>query len=213
MTITVPRQTQLKATLSVTLPRAYIVPAQWTSVIDVLQAHGLKLLRTTKPWESEVDVYRCTTPEWQRRSFEGHHTLSWPKLGDDNRGCKLAREKTQFPAGSVVVPLDQRGAQVAIHLLEPEAPDSLMQWGFFDSIFEQKEFGDARVLEKLARDMIERDPKLAGEFEQRVATDKQFASDPYARLQWFFYRSPWNDPEQNRYPVARLATIDGVPVQ
>jgi Zinc carboxypeptidase len=213
MTITVPRQSDLKPTLSITPPYAYIVPAQWTAVIDVLQAHGLKTLRTTKAWETEVEVYRCKTPEWQRRSFESHHLLSWPKLSDENRGCTLERERMEFAAGSVVVPLDQRGALVAINLLEPEAPDSLMQWGLFDSIFEQKEFGDARVLEKLARDMVRRDPKLAAEFEQRVATDEAFAANPYERLQWFFYRSRWNDVEQNRYPVARLATLEGVPVE
>jgi hypothetical protein len=213
MDITVPRQNELKVTLAVAPPRAYIIPAEWTNIIDVVQAHGLRMLRTSKPWSSEVDVYRCTTPQWQQRSFEGHHLLSWPKLNDQNRGCKLSREKMSFAAGSVVVPLDQRAAKVAIHLLEPEAEDSLMQWGFFDTIFEQKEYGEPRVLEKLARDMMAHDPKLKAEFEQRLATDKDFAVNPYARLQWFFYRSPWNDVEQNRYPVVRLSTLEGVPVQ
>jgi Zinc carboxypeptidase len=213
MEITIPRQNELKPTLSISTTRAYIIPAEWTTVIDVVQAHGLKTLRTTRAWQREVDVYRCVTPQWQQRSFEGHHLLSWPKLGDQNRGCKLSREKTTFPAGSVVVPLDQRAAKVAIHLLEPEGPDSLMQWGFFDTIFEQKEYGEPRVLEKLAREMMAGDPKLKAEFEQKVASDKDFAANSYARLQWFFYRSPWNDTEQNRYPVARLTTLEGVPVQ
>jgi hypothetical protein len=213
MTITVPRQNELKPTLTVTPPRAYLIPAEWTSIIDVVNAHGLRTLRTTKPWSSEVDVYRCTTPQWAQRSFEGHHLLTWPKLSDQNRGCKLSREKMTFAARSMVVPLDQRAAKVAIHLLEPEAEDSLMQWGFFATIFEQKEYGEPRVLEKLARDMMARDPKLKAEFEQKVASDKDFAANPYARLQWFFYRSPWNDVGQNRYPVVRLSTLDGVPVQ
>jgi murein tripeptide amidase MpaA len=214
MEITVPRQNELKPTLSIVPPHAYIIPAQWTSVIDVIQAHGLRTQRTTKEWTGDVDVYRCNTPQWQQRSFEGHHLVSWAKLNDSNRACKLSREKMTFPAGSVVVPLDQRAAQVAIHLLEPQAEDSLIQWGFFDTIFEQKEYGDPRVLEKLAREMMARDPKLKAEFEQRVASDKEFAANPYARLQWFYFRSPWKDTELGRYPVGRLTNpLSGLPVK
>src|SRR5690348_2258388 len=43
ITITIPRRTTLKTTLSVTVPAAYIIPAEWTSVIDVLAAHGLQM--------------------------------------------------------------------------------------------------------------------------------------------------------------------------
>jgi hypothetical protein len=210
--ITVPRQNELKPTLTIAPPRACIIPAEWTSVIDIIETHGLKTLHTTKEWQSEVDVYRCNPPQWAQRSFEGHHLVSWPKLSDQNRACRLSRERATLPSGSVVVPLDQRAAKVAIHLLEPEAEDSLMQWGFFDTIFEQKEYGEPRVLDKLARDMMARDPKLKAEFEQRVASDKDFAANPYSRLQWFFYRSPWNDTELNRYPVLRLNSLDGLPL-
>ena len=48
--------------------------------------------------------------------------------------------------------MDQRAANVAINLLEPQAPDSLLRWGYLDAIFEPKEYGEPRVLEKLARD-------------------------------------------------------------
>ena len=36
-----------------------------------------------------------------------------------------------FPAGSVIVPLNQRLSKVAMNWLEPEAPDSALAWGFF----------------------------------------------------------------------------------
>ena len=70
--------------------------------------------------------------------------------------CSLTTETITFPAGSIVVPLNQRLSKVAIHWLEPEAPDSAMRWGFFDSIFEQKEYGEAYVMEKVARETGER---------------------------------------------------------
>ena len=36
---------------------------------------------------------------------------------------------------------------------------------FYKTIFEQKEYGEAYVLEKLAREMMAKDPKLKAEFE------------------------------------------------
>ena len=57
-----------------------------------------------------------------------------------------------------------------------------MAWGFFDSIFEQKEYGEPYVLEKLAREMMAKDPKLKEEFERKIESDPQFAANPYARL-------------------------------
>jgi hypothetical protein len=223
---TIPRQSELAVTQAAVTPRAYIVPAQWTPVIDILKAHGLKLLRTTKSWEAEVDVYRCERPSWAQQPFEGHHLATWKrqdqaagipaKDGSTHsaapRPCTLTREKMSFPASSVVVPMDQPAAKVAIHLLEPEGPDSLVQWGLFDTIFEQKEYGEGYVLEKLAREMMAKDQNLKAEFEQKLASDKEFAASPSERLNFFFKRSPWWDKTFGLYPVARLTTLDGVPV-
>jgi len=76
------------------------------------------------------------------RPFEG------PPGSDASRGtCAPIPEKLSFPAGSAVFPLDQRAAKVAIRFLEPEGPDSGVSWGFFNAMFEQKECGEAYVLE------------------------------------------------------------------
>jgi hypothetical protein len=118
-----------------------------------------------------------------------------------------------FPAGSAVVPLDQRAAQVAIQWLEPYGPDSALAWGFFNGIFEQKEYGEDYVLEKLAREMMARDPKLKQEFEEKIAGDPEFAASASARLTFFYRRSPWWDGELGLYPVGRLNTLEGIPLK
>jgi hypothetical protein len=100
---------------------------------------------------------------------------------------------------------------VAIHLLEPQAPDSLLAWGFFNAIFERKEYAEPYVMERLARDMLANDPKLREEFERRLAADKTFAASPGARLEFFYRRSPWWDPRLGLYPVGRLASLEGLP--
>ncbi len=78
-----------------------------------------------------------------------------------------------------MVSLNQRLSKVAVQWLEPEGPDSAMAWGFFDPIFEQKEYGEAYVVENLAREMMAKDPKLKTEFEQKIENDPAFAASPY----------------------------------
>lgn len=119
---------------------------------------------------------------------------------------EVVQERRTFPTGSIIVPLAQKLARVAINLLEPAAPDSLVRWGFFNATFEQKEYGEDYVVEKLAREMLAADSGLRGEYEGKLATDPAFAADSHARLQFFYRRSPYWDPQMNLYPVGRITT-------
>jgi Zinc carboxypeptidase len=187
--------------LSITPPAAYVVPAEWTTIIDKLNAHGIAYRRIGHPMKKvDAEAYQLDQPVWASEPFEGHLML---------RSFTLRAMPTEvtLPAGSVIVPLDQRAANVAIELLEPQAPDSLLHWGYLNAIFEPKEYGEPRVLEKLARDMMAKDPKLKAEFEQKLHDDPAFAADSRARLQFFFERSPWYRVQNvGLYPVLRLNT-------
>jgi hypothetical protein len=79
----------------------------------------------------------------------------------------------------------------------------LVKWGFFNGIFEQKEYAEGYVLEELARKMMAADAKLRDEFLEKVRTDRAFAGDARARLYFFYQRSPFWDERLNVYPVAR----------
>jgi len=212
--IDIPLHSTLKMTLGVGVPGAYIIPAQWPKVIDVLRAHGVQMRATTAPWSGEVETYRCKA-KWAERPFEGHHVLGGgsefaPTPPPD---CTAVREKLDFPAGSMVVPMDQRAAKVAMHWLEPQAPDSAVYWGCFDAIFEQKEYGEPYVLEKLAREMMAKDPQLKAEFEKKVASDPAFAANSYGRLNWWYQHSPYWDNRLGLYPVGRVRTLEGIPLE
>jgi hypothetical protein len=184
--------------LSIAPPAAYAIPVQWTAIIDKLDAHGIRYRRLDHPLTIHAEGYQLDQPKWASQPFEGHLMLR------DFALHNVARDVT-LPAGSVIVPMDQRAANVAINLLEPQAPDSLLQWGFLNAIFEQKEYGEPRVLERLAREMMTRDPALKAEFAKKLHNDPAFAADNNARLSFFYERSPWYAVQHiGAYPVLRL---------
>jgi hypothetical protein len=179
-------------------PLAYVVPPAWTAAIERLRAHGLKLERLEKAVAAEFETYRLRQPKWFQQPFEGHHPVSYLTVP--------VRERRTLPPGSVVVRLNQPGAKIATHLLEPDGPDSFAAWGFFDSAFEQKEYGEEYLVEHLAREMLAKDAELRKEFEAKLASDEAFRSNPAARLAFFYDRSPYLDRRIGAYPVVRIVT-------
>ncbi|HVQ37753.1 MAG TPA: M14 family metallopeptidase [Pyrinomonadaceae bacterium] len=202
--LTVPMYDSLRVKAAVAPPLSYIVPPQWKEVIEVLKAHGLSLQTTREPVSIEVESYRFLGVKWAGGPFEGRLMPSFE--------VETVKEHRNFPAGSVVVPMAQTWARVAINLLEPAAPDSLVRWGFFNATFEEKEYGEDYVVEKLAREMLASDPKLREEFEKRVAGDAAFAANPQARLRFFYERSPYWDKQMHLYPVGRIISTVPLPL-
>ncbi|HKE48164.1 MAG TPA: M14 family metallopeptidase [Rhodanobacteraceae bacterium] len=197
-TYEIPFYRDLIATASVRLPAAYIVPPGWPEVVDKLAQHGIRFERLAEASSLDVERYRLTKPVWDAKPFEGRHVIGEVAIAAEHA-------KVGIPAGSVLVPMDQPAANVVANLLEPAAPDSLLRWGFLDTVFEQKEYADARVAERLARDAIAKDPALKAEFDAKVAADPEFAKSPSARLAFFYERSPWFTTQQvGAYPVLRL---------
>ncbi len=189
---------KVKVTGTVTPPLGYIIPPQWKEVIELAVAHGLRCERLLEPLTGEFETYRFEEVTYPRKPFEGRFE---PKY----KTVPFVEQRTYRP-GSVFVPLNQPDGKVAIFLFEPEAPDSLLSWGFFNAIFEQKEYSEHYVAEALAREMLRADPDLQTEFEQRIRKDREFAGNPRARLQFFYKRSPYWDDHKDVYPIARITT-------
>ncbi len=181
-TTPVPKETGTRIAVSAMVPVGYIIPPGWRSTIEVLEAQGASVRRTTGSWTGVVGIYYLSDMEWSQAPFEGRHPILRGGNVERAKGrfcqCVLKSEAATFPSGSVVVTLDQRLSKVIVHWLEPEAPDSAVRWGFFDSIFEQKETGEGYVIEQLAPETLAKDPPLKEEFEQRLRTDDRFRQDP-----------------------------------
>lgn len=195
--ITIQKFDEGRVVTSVAPPLYYIIPPQWQDVIKVLQMHGIKFQKISKPLKIEVESYKLTEQKWGANSFESRLTASYK--------INPLKEIREYPPNSVIVPLTQEAANVAIHLLEPQSNDSFAYWGFFNAIFEQKEYGEGYVMEKLAREMLAKDPNLQKEFEEKLK-DEKFAKSPQARLRFFYDRSPYYDKRIGVYPVGRITT-------
>ena len=188
-----PARTSLKD--SVVRPAAYWVPATWREVIERLQLHGIRMDISTQEVEQEVEMYRLVHPELATATFEGHVRVT------AERAPEIRMQR--FPAGSARIDMDQPLGTLAALLLEPQAPDSFFQWGFFHAILQRTEYSEAYVTEPLAERMLADDADLRRQFEQKLVSDPVFAADPEARRDFFYARTPWFDDHWNLYPVAR----------
>jgi hypothetical protein len=180
---------------SVKVPNYYIIPPQWKSVIEKLDLQGIKYTRTKNDISVKVESYKFSEPKWSANAYEGKNSVTFKS--------EPISETRIYPKNSVLIDMRQIKAYVIMHLLEPYAPDNLLQWGYFNSIFEQKEYAESYVMEKLAREMLEKNPALKTEFENKKKTDPTFVGQENI-LNWFYERSPYWDYRIGVYPVGRI---------
>ncbi|MBV6456906.1 MAG: hypothetical protein HONBIEJF_00010 [Fimbriimonadaceae bacterium] len=181
--------------LSIAAPKAYAIPAQYTNVIALLDLHGISYRTLKESVTSDYETYRLNNVKFAAEPFEGRVAPSFT--------ANKMVQKVTLPAGSVIVSVAQPRGKLAVHMLEPSAPDSLMRWGFFNEIFEVKEYFEDYAMEPIARKMLEEDAELRREFEEKLK-DAEFAGSSRARLQFFFDRSEYSDERLNVYPILRL---------
>jgi len=196
----IPFFTKAETVVNVRLPEAYIIPVEWTSVIKLIQLHGIKNYTINKPTVFTAQSYRFSNTRFNRTSFEGRVQVSF--------NLDTITTKHEYLPGSVVVPMNQPLARVAAYLLEPLADGSLASWGFFNAVMEQKEYTESYVMERVAREMLTKNPELKKEFENKKATEPAFKSSPDAIINWFYSKSPWWDKQLNLYPIGRLLKFD-----
>jgi hypothetical protein len=81
-------------------------------------------------------------------------------------------------------------------------------WGFFNAIFEQKEYGEGYVFgKKLAREMLTKNPSLKKEFEEKAKRRKVCEKSRENALNFFYERSPYFLNQRiGFYPVGRITT-------
>jgi hypothetical protein len=104
----------VKIKKSVRLPRAYVIPAAETALIELLQRHQMRLFRLTASAEATVERYQVL-----HVAARIEEETSKPELD-----LEKTSERTVLQAGDVVVFLNQPARRLIPLLLEPES-----SWG------------------------------------------------------------------------------------
>jgi hypothetical protein len=179
---------------TVTLPKAWWIPASQTDVIDRLTVHGIRFEVLAEPRTLTLDRVRLHDP----------HVLPVrdARMPLDAKFQHGATTQT-LPAGMIRVPSDQPLGLLAAALLEPESQDSFLAWGFFPEILATPPGAEDFVRAPLAEAALANDPKLQTAFEQKLAAEPAFAADPDARLNWLFDQLPGRSPYYLTYPILR----------
>ena len=208
----VPLVQDVKATLSLTAPAAYaVLPGFAAAVRERLTAHGITSTTLTTPLDvDDAARFTATTVTIGARPYEGRQTATvqgaWSTT--TTAATTTTTTTTTLPVGTLIVPVGQPRGRLVVELMEPDARESLVGWGFFNARFEQKEYLEPYVAEEVARTMLQ-DPAVKAAFDARVTSDEAFRKDPEARLEFFYRRHPSFDALYNVLPVLRLSTVPG----
>ena len=190
-------QNYFKASDSVIIPKAYVIPQGMHHIIERLQLNNIELVQLKNDTILNVESYRIKDYKSRQSPYEGHY-LHY------NTKVKTTKEQMAFRTGDYLVNLNQKGMRYLLETLEPEAPDSFFNWNFFDTILQQKEGFSPYVWEDKAELLLKANPGLRIKFNVKKSYDKDFANNWYAQLDWLHKQSPNYEKAHMQYPIYRL---------
>ncbi len=189
--------TTVTPTITVSKPRAYIVPQAYEKVVERLRWNGVKMTPLSIDTIIEANFYYITDYKSTDKPYEGHHP---------NREAVTVTKKLkrQFFKGDWLIECNQTVNNYIISTLEPRGADSFFAWNFFDGILNQKEGFSDYVFEDVAAELLAKDPILQKKLEEKRAAESTFKNSAAAQLDFIYKNSPYYEPSHLLYPVARL---------
>lgn len=182
---------------SVMSPKAYIVPQAWHEVIERLRINKVEMIPLATDTTIEVEMYYIESCQTSPQPYNGHYYHY-------NTTTRTVIEKIRFYAGDFYIPMNQDANEYLVHVLEPRARDSFFNWNFFDGILSRKEYFSTYIFDKLAEELLSKDPVLRDEFELKKKSEESFRNNSREQLQFIYERSPYSEKTYMLYPVARI---------
>ena len=93
-TFTIPLFNHSIAIEEIALPEAYLIPVEWTEVIEKLKYHNIEMYQEDIFDSINVEVYRFSNTSWGKKPFEGRHRVKVDYA--------LSEELMSFPNGVMV---------------------------------------------------------------------------------------------------------------
>lgn len=103
-------------TLTRTRPKAYVIPAAFSYVTEKIKNLGLEVEILTEPRTMKVEAFEITSSKVSTTLYEGEFR--------NTLGSKLVNRTVEFPAGTAVVSMAQKNANLMMLALEPDSGDS-----------------------------------------------------------------------------------------
>ena len=195
-TFLLPYFNNVQPTFKARVPDSYIIPAEWKGIAGKMIMHGVKVEVLTEKKTFKVIRYRFSDVSFRATPYEGKQRLQ------DFRITEYT-EEIEFPVGTFVIPCNQSLVRLIMQMLEPKASASYFNWGYFNIILEQKEYSETYVMEKMAREMLAKDPEIKAEFEEKMK-NPAFSENQWVILNWFYSKTPYWDSRFNVYPVCKV---------
>lgn len=190
-------QNYFKPSLEVTIPNAYIIPQGWHNIIDLLKLNHVEMIRFKNDTTIAIEAYKIDNYETRNMPYEGHYPHYNTHVVSNDKNLT-------FRKGDYVINTNQIALRYLLETLEPEAPDSFFNWNFLDAILQQKEHFSPYVWEDNAIELLDNNSDLKAEFESKKETDKAFANNWYAQLNWLYKHSDHYEKSHLQYPVYRI---------
>lgn len=174
-------------------PKFYIIPRQWTDVIELLKVNNINMSEIQSDSIIEVNAYYIEDFETAKYPYEGHYL---------HKNIEIKESKYSFQAkkGDLLVPTGKSYDYFLVSVLEPDATDSYFAWNFFDAILGRKEYFSPYVFEEKAIEILNNNPQLKKEYELKKA---DFDSR-WSALDYIYRNSKMYETTHNLYPIFRL---------
>ncbi|MBU2922387.1 hypothetical protein KO504_13620 [Winogradskyella psychrotolerans] len=190
-------QNYFKATDSIRIPKAYIIPQGWHNVMDLLKLNNVTYTQFKNDTTLTVESYKIGRYETRKSPYEGHY----PHF---KTSVNTTVKKVRFKKGDYLISTNQNAMRYLLETLEPSATDSFFNWNFFDTILQQKEGFSPYVWEDKAEQLLKNNPKLQVEYNVKISYDEDFANNWYAQLDWLHKQSKHYEKAHLQYPVYRV---------
>ena len=177
-------------------PEYYVLPQAWNEVVARLQLNNIQMTRFKSDTAIAVETYVINDFKTGKDPYEGHYLHNTTTVTP-------AIKIVQYYKGDYLIPVNQDGNRYLIETLEPTAPDSWFNWGFFDAMLQQKEWFSSYVFDGMAEKLLEENASLKAEFEKLKTEDKEFAGNSFGQLYFIYRNSPYFE-DLRRYPVGRV---------
>ena len=184
-------------TQTVTVPGFYILPQNYRDVIERLDLVKIRYSRLQTDTLIDVTVDYIDEFTSPARPYNGH-------FYHDKITTHSEKQKIQYYAGDLVIPVRQEKIKYLLDMFEPKASDSFFRWNFFDNILDQREYFSSYGFEENALKYLNDHPEFKAEFLNVCKQDSTLIGNHRAQLAWIYNNSEWFEKTWKRYPVGKI---------